>query len=441
MNSLTYKQQSYIGILLILISIIGLLNGAFFVKSPLPFIIDCPIHIATCFLIFVHIFREQLFSKKIYIIYFVYFLYVIIQVIHGAFNAYIYWQYKALIYNTLSLLLPFFALLFSKPTTSIGVLRTWKNVLNPKYGIIFLLILGIEVLHFTLGPFYFLFAVFIFLLPRKWQLIIGCLLFLMIVGEHESRSQLLKGLIAALMAIGVYFRKYIPVLLLHFTHCFFYFAAIILIVLGITGVFNIFEPESLEGDKKLETNHVYGEVEMIGESELTADTRSFIYYETLTSAIEHNYVIFGRSPSRGNDTNAFAAVAEELLGDFIERNHNELCHLNIFTWTGIVGVILYSFFYIQSSILALYRSKNIYVKYLSVLVAFHWAYGWVEDINDFNLMNVGLWLVIGICLSPSFRNMSEKEFELWIKSIFSSELITPYHQLKLKEEVNILKHV
>ncbi len=130
-----------------------------------------------------------------------------------------------------------------------------------------------------------------------------------------------------------------------------------------------------------------------------------------------------------------------MLGEYQERSKNEFCHLSIFTWIGLVGMLVYSFFYIQASFLGLYKTKNIYIKYLSLLIAFHWAYGWIEDACEFNMMNVAIWMMIGICLSPKFRSMSESEFELWFKSIFADGPVTPYHRYVLGREISACKYI
>ncbi len=417
-------------------SIQGILNWAILDK-PIPFIFAFPLYSCVCAFSFIQLFKERLYNS-IYLSVIVYLIYIFIQIIHGLFNAHNYWQYKSLMTSTFSLLLPQFVLLFSNPSSDIRILNTWKEILNPKWLIVFCSLLAIGSLHFTYGPAYFLFAIFIFWLPTKWKFILFVLLGVMILGDFGSRAQVVKGLITVVFALGIYFRKYIPVFFLHLSHWLFYFIALLFLFLGLSGIFNIFSPEKIETERKLEMNHVFdqNEVEAERSEDLAADTRTFAYVEVITSAIENEYVIFGRSPARGNDTESYKNIAESLGSEYVERGTNELCHLNVFTWTGVVGVVLYSFFYIQASFLALYRSRNIYIKYLAVLVSFHWAFGWVEDFNTFDMMNVGLWLIIGICISPRFRSMKDHEFELWFKSIFVDELLTPYHKYILKKELS-----
>lgn len=131
----------------------------------------------------------------------------------------------------------------------------------------------------------------------------------------------------------------------------------------------------------------------------------------------------GRTPARGNDSASFGSYnAEKLKTGKYERHFNELCHTNIFTWLGLIGVILYSFIYFRSSYLAVYKSNNIYIKYLGCFIAFRWAYGWIEDFNQFDIMNISLWMMIAMGISFQFRSLSNQQFKLWINSIFNKNI-------------------
>ncbi len=430
MDHLSYKQQEWLGIMFMLMSINTFLIA---LRVSNIFIFSIIVSALTYYLVFTHIIRERLFHEKLYIVYFVYLLYIAIHLVYGFLNAHIYWHYKNLIDTIFILLVPFFALLFSNPSSDIRILGTWKHLLDPKYLIIFMFFWAITSFHMMFGPDYFLFGVFIFWLPKKWRFIIGALLLTMIFASLDARSQVLKGLLTVAFAFAIYFNRYISLVFVHIAHWFFYGIAILFLVLGFTGVYNVLNPDSFVTERSIEPNQVYGKDEPLEADDLMNDTRTGLIVEVITSAIENDYVIFGRSPARGNDTELFAK--EDLLGEYVERSRNEFCHLNIFTWIGLVGMLVYSFFYIQASYLGLYRTKNVYTKYFSVLIAFHWAYGWIEDCCEFNMMNVALWMLIGICLSPKFRSMSETEFELWFKSIFVDEPVSPYQRWVMNKEL------
>lgn len=228
---------------------------------------------------------------------------------------------------------------------------------------------------------------------------------------------MIKAALSVLVAIGCYFHRLLTNRVIRLGHWLCYLLPIVLLALGLSGVFNPFE------NMEEENEGMYTEYEMVDgerhESDLASDTRTFIYVEVINSALDHNYVLFGRTPARGNDSLSFGAYnAEELKTGKYERHSNELCHLNIFTWTGLLGIILYSLIYLRSSWLAVYRSRNVYIKLLGCFIAFRWAYGWVEDFNRFDIMNISLWMIIAMGLSAEFRNMTDTEFVTYVKSLF-----------------------
>jgi hypothetical protein len=185
--------------------------------------------------------------------------------------------------------------------------------------------------------------------------------------------------------------------------------------LAVSGTFNIFNMgEYIEGDFKEENiNLTTGETT---EEDLTADTRSPLYVEVLQTANKYNTWVFGRSPARGNETELFASLAD--ITGRQERVGNEVAILNIFTWTGIVGVLLYFFIFYYASYLAINKSNNIFSKIIGVYLSFRWCYAWIEDINYFTLTTFILWITIGMALSSKLRVMKNKEVQLWINSIF-----------------------
>ena len=346
----------------------------------------------------------------------IYLCWMLFSAIRGAFIAENYWEWKQLIAGVLSLSLPLLVYVFDKPSIITPVLRFWF-----KYALIaFILLipfLSKGAYHFYLGPI-FLIGCFIPLLPKKWKIIIGGLLAVMLFINLGARSQVIKSAIVLLVALGIYFRQFISTKILQIAHWTCYIAPIILLYLGISGTFNIFEDLSSNEGKYVQKKVVNGKMV---EEDLSTDTRTFIYVEVIESSLKHNYVLWGRTPARGNDSMAFGKFsAEELKTGKYERHSNELCHTNIFTWLGLIGVVLYTLIYLRSSYLAIYKSNNIYIKFLGCFIAFRWAYGWVEDFNSFDIMNISLWMMIAMGLSIRFRSMTNLQFRHWIYSLFKS---------------------
>lgn len=337
-------------------------------------------------------------------------LWTLISIIRGAFIAENYWEWKQFINGIISLSIPLFIYALDKPSLTGYILKFWF-----KYAIILFAIsvffLPTGAYHFLLGPV-FVIGCFIPIIPRKWKICLIIILFTMILINFSARSQVIKSAMVLLIALLLYLRKYTSIISLKIFHWSCYIIPIILLILGISGKFNIFEDLSSHKGKYIEKKIINGQVI---EDDLSADTRTFIYKEVIESAINHNYLIYGRTPARGNDSAIFGAYnAEELKTGKYERHKNELCHTNIFTWLGLIGVILYSLIYLKSSYLSLYKSNNIYIKYLSCFIAFRWAYGWIEDMNNFNIMNIALWMMIAMGISAKFRAMNNYEFKQWL---------------------------
>lgn len=344
----------------------------------------------------------------------IFMIWTLFNCIRGGIIADNYWEWKQLITGMLTLSLPLFIFIFSIPAILNITLHFWF-----KFALIIFVcllpFLGTQAYHFYLGPL-FLIGCFIPLLPSKWKIVIAGLLVIMVVINLGARSQVLKALMVLFVALGVYYKRFFSIRIFHIVHWACYIIPIILLFLGISGRFNIFEDLASHKGKYTESKIVNGK---IVEEDLSADTRTFIYQEVITSAVKHHYVIWGRTPARGNDSMNFGKyTADELKTGKYERHSNEVCHPNVFTWLGLIGVVLYSLIYLRSSYLAVYKSKNIYMKFLGCFIAFRWAYGWIEDFNRFDIMNISLWMMIAMGISISFRNMTNVKFRRWIKNIF-----------------------
>lgn len=202
---------------------------------------------------------------------------------------------------------------------------------------------------------------------------------------------------------------------MHLLHWFFYVIAVLLLYLGISGQYNFFK-DGVSGGGDRTGKYEYTNKDTGKSEDLASDTRTFIYQEVITSAVVHEYVLFGRTPAMGNDSDFFDNINKSYNKP--TRFMNEVCQPNIFTWLGLVGVILYSLIYLRASWLAMYRSRSFALKVIGCLIAFHWAMGWMEDTNLFNISNISLWMTIAMGFSEKFRGMSDGEFVLWFKQIF-----------------------
>ncbi len=343
----------------------------------------------------------------------IYLLWNIVSIVRGMFIAEHYWDWKGLITNTMALLLPI--VIFS--ATNKMLLQSLFSFFI-KYSLPLFLIFGLalrtDAFGFYLIPVSFL-VLFFPALTRRQKMILLFFSIIVIVGDLNARSNVIKFGVPFFVLLIYYLRKIISVKMLETARITLFVLPFVFLVLGVTGVFNIFNMQDyMDGEVYAPGTAESGEIE---EQNVMADTRTFIYEEVLESAVNNNYWLLGRTPARGNDSYAFGARAVEYTGRY-ERLSNEVGIANVFTWTGIIGVILYMLIFFRASYLAVNRSRNIYAKMLGVYMAFRWLYSWVEDINNFTINYFILMVVMGLCFSESFRSMSDRDVIIWVRGMF-----------------------
>ena len=354
----------------------------------------------------------------------------IICICRGTLEASDYWQWKNLAQAGMFLLFPLSIYVCTNKPLLQYILTAWMKYALPAF-LLFLLFIYDDALGQYLAPVCFI-LLFFPVLPFKWKIIVLALTVFMIVRAPGARSNVIKFSVSFLLSLLFYFRSVIPANILKLTRLLLLGLPVLLFVLATWGDFNIFKLKEYTKTEDIIT--VNGQEEDLG-----ADTRTGIYQEVLSSAVKYNYVWFGRTPARGNESVLFGEYLSSVLNTGkMERFSNEVCVLNIFTWTGVVGVVLYFMVFFQSTYLALFKSNNIFIKIIGLNLCFRWAYAWVEDFSNFDLNNLLLWMMIGICISKSFRRMTNAEVKLWVEGIFSDSKRRLQTRIKNKPRKNYI---
>lgn len=331
-----------------------------------------------------------------------------------------YWEFKNLINTSLVLLLPLSIYSFVNVEITNNIARIWVKFALPFFIIFLPFMTAGDAYGRYLAPLCF-FLLFFSFLNTKWKIVIVLFSAFVILGAMNARSSVIKFSIAFLLGLTFYFRTFLSVNFFRIVRFFLLFCPFVFFFLGATGKFNVFKmDEYLTADLTTTvSNNGQAEVE-----DLRADTRSGLYEEVLASARKHNYVLAGRTPARGNDSELFGEFLEkDLKTGKRERFTNEVSILNIFTWTGVIGVFLYFFIFYKATYLAINKSNSLIMRIIGTFVAFRWTYAWIEDFSDFDLTYIYLWIMIGICFSKSFRKLTDKEFKDWTLKIFSSKRV------------------
>lgn len=334
-----------------------------------------------------------------------------INCFRGFFVAEYYWDTKGLVGNTMALMLPIVAYAATNKMLVQSILSRYVKYALPLF-IVFVFLVNSDAHGFYLVPVSVLMIFFPALTTRWRWMVVGFTLFVLFINL-DARSNVIKFLVPVALLGFYYLRRSLTVRLLEVVRLHLIIVPIVLFALAVSGIFNIFRMDEYIGGTH-EVVKMDLEGEMV-EYNLKSDTRTFLYTEVLYTAQVYNFWWIGRSPARGNISEAFGEGDETGRG---ERLANEVAVLNIFTWTGIIGVILYLFIFYKASYLAVNESNNIYSKMLGLMVGFRWMYSWVEDVNEFQLNYFMLWLMIGLCFSKSFRDMTDKEVKVWVHGIF-----------------------
>lgn len=333
-------------------------------------------------------------------------------IMRGAFVADNYWEVKNLVTMGLVLLLPLTIYIATHRELVQLILNQYMRYILPLF-FVFAMFISSTAYGPYLIPVSFV-LLFLPLLPKKWKLVMLFFTIIILTFALTSRSNVIKFLAPLLISTLYYFRSFIGKTGLGVGRLILLGVPIVLLGLAITGQFNVFKIDQyVKGDYRTTASPS-------GESEdLTADTRTGLYIEVLISAIKNDYVWLGRTPARGNDSILFGEKIEAQTNTGkLERYANEVSILNVFTWTGLIGVILYFLVFLRASYLAIYRSKSWFMKIMGLYISFRWAYAWVEDFSRFDLSYILLWIIIGMCFSDSFREMTNAEFKYWIRGIF-----------------------
>lgn len=339
---------------------------------------------------------------------------VFISFLYGAiFQAEIYWDWKLLINNAMVFSLPLVVYAFDEISILCASLNFWL-----RYAWIILLVLlpflGSDAYGRFLCP-YTLLALFFPLLNTKGKIaVLGAYIITMILGS-ESRSDTLKFTVCLFIGLAMMFQA-LKSLILRFSRPIaitLWITPVVFFVLGATETFNIF---NIEEELGIEDRYKMQE----GDKEISAlaDTRTLLYVEEINSAINHNYVIHGRSMARGHDSILFGEEIDKAKG--VKRGERDSCEtsiLNIFNYFGLIGVFLYFVIFASASYLAVSKSMNTYIPIVGIYVSFRWLFAWVEDFSRFDLNYLLLWIMIGMCFSSRLRNMTDIEIGKWIKSI------------------------
>jgi hypothetical protein len=345
----------------------------------------------------------------------IYLIWVFICILRGILVADNYWDYKSLIDNSFGLVVIYTIYSFRNLDLVSNILNVWIKISLPLFMVLYFYI-DTTAFGYYLIPVSFL-ILFFPVLPLYSKFLFSLIVLFVIFIDVSARSNVLKFLFPIIL---LFFYQFKLLYSKNFIKIFFlmnFSLPFILLTFAFFGWFNIFRMSDYVSNEYSKNKIVNGRV---FKESLVADTRTFLYLEVINSAIKNEYIIFGRTPASGNDSNFFGdMVGRNLKTRKYIRYSNEVSILNIFTWTGIIGVVLIFLIFYKASYLAIFHSNNIFSIILGLYTSFRWVFLWIEDFNRFDIMNLITCLSVGLCYSSKFRNLSNLDSRIWIRSFFS----------------------
>lgn len=338
---------------------------------------------------------------------------IFVSSIYGLYLCSDYYDYRMLISNFMSYSVCLVAITLTDDKSLIPIVNPWY-----RYGWIFVLVLCLflnsgeaeDAITKMLSPYMFL-AIFYSLLRKKERYIVLFAFVITLTVGLGCRSDVLKFSFCMMLGFILCTKniKKSFINIIRYTYIFIYALPLILISLGISGKFNVFQIQE-----------EFGLEEIVGGSNdqnLLQDSRTMLYQEVILSSIYHDKVIMGKTPAFGYETDIFEEEYGKGARHSGMRGNTEASCLNVYMHFGIIGSIIYMLVFLCASHRAIWHSSNTYVPMLGVNVAFRWLMGWIEDFTRMDLNTFFLWIMIGICYSPYFRNMSNEDFKCFIQSI------------------------
>lgn len=267
---------------------------------------------------------------------------------------------------------------------------------------------------------------FILLIPYVSFKLRGLIIFLAVFSFFSDitvRANMLNILIAFIILSTSLLKRYrYKRALMNTIRRVMLFAPVILLVLGLTGVFNVFKISEYIGDYTVEDSKGASQ-------DLVVDSRTGIYLDVILELNKEKAFIWGLGGSGKTDTYLTELNWGDLKYIYKEgRRGTESGMLNYAQWGGIVGVLVYLLLFFKASYLAVNKSNNWFCVMLGLWVAYKATFSFLEDRLFFNVYSLFIMIPIGMCFNESLRKMNDDEVKAFIGSFFK----------KAREEIKFL---
>ena len=296
----------------------------------------------------------------------------------------------------------FFFMLIVPLFMLIGTLEDSVKILYKYFYILLLIgvwgiIFGINILSKSI----YIGIIFFPYVNKRYKMLILITVIMAILAsfyQAETSRTMIVGLLLSIFA-------YIMVYKLHYHNLLKKYALCIILIPGIYCIMMLFIPEFSIIEIILDfisTQNV--------DSDMTTDTRSFLFWELASDMDANNSWIFGK----GAYSQYYSLYFDEVGADSKYRIASEVTFLTLILRSGLLYVAIYYCLIGQVVWKALCYSNNHFIKMCAVMCATWCFITYFSYMNGFNFIYVAFFILLGCCSSTKWLNKSDAE----ITSIF-----------------------
>jgi hypothetical protein len=230
--------------------------------------------------------------------------------------------------------------------------------------------------------------------------------FLSILTAPDFRSLQIKMAIGILLVIGFYFRRALTKKIMLTAHTIIFFIPFIFMISAVYFDYNFFR-DGVNANKEEYIVNI-GEVE----SDLRADTRTFLYLEIFADLKGYEWLI-GKSAIGSYKSSFYGEGGGSQSG---KRYSTEVGVLNIILKNGIIGVGVYLILLFKLTRRAIVRSNNYLISSLALLLAFRWPLTFIEEFTQYDLNFFFFWVLLGFISNKKVQQIGDLEMTNFINS-------------------------
>ncbi|MHB0755259.1 hypothetical protein [Polaribacter sp. M15] len=302
-------------------------------------------------------------------------------------------------------------------------IQAFANILQTFFSLVFILVIitfvfDIESSPYLLSPIYIILLMMPYM-GKKFILFVLLLSIFSFVSDIANRSNMLNITVAFLISLTFIFKNSKAMLnLIIYLRAITLLFPILFLVLGLSGIFNIFLIGEAYTDLKISNG---GKKEQV----LLVDSRTSIYKDVFQQLVKDDAMAFGLGATGRTETSLADNLNAQIYSTIYKegRPSTESGMLNYIQWGGIVGGFVYFMLFIKASYYGLFKSNNWFCKMLSLWVAYKAMYSFVEDKLTFSITSLFILISIGICLNKKIRQLKDNELKLFFKFVVNKNVI------------------